>query len=174
VIYKYYENKEALFLACVRRCIAALERVIDEVAAGDGKILDRAEKLIRAVLRSAREQRAYNVLYHEITAGSCRKYAPGLAAEIEGVSARAYTALIGKARAEGDIRRDMDPRLFAFFFDSLLMMLQFSLSCDYYQERFRIYCGGETLCDDGKIVAELLKFFESAFTTEQSSIGHRS
>ena len=38
-------------------------------------------------------------------------------------------------------RRDMDPRLFAFFFDNLLMMLQFSYCCDYYRARLALYCG---------------------------------
>lgn len=174
VLYKYYENKDGFFKACVHRCVTALEDVIGEVMKGEDKILVRAERLIRALQASAKTHPAYHVLYHEITAGSCRNYAPALAREIEGVSALAYTAFIARAQADGEMRRDMEPRLFAFFFDSLLMMLQFSYCCDYYQERFLIYCGEDALADDDQVVAELLKFFESAFTTEQSQIAHKN
>lgn len=173
VIYKYYQNKDALFEACLRYGLAALEEVIGEVLRGEDKILVRAERLIRALQRSARQHPAYHVLYHEITAGSCRRYAPAFAREIESISAGAYTAFIAQASAEGEIRQDMDPRLFAFFFDNLLMMLQFSYCCDYYKERFRIYCGEDALSEE-KVVSELLKFLESAFTTERSQIQHKS
>ena len=123
--------------------------------------------------RSAKEFGNYNVLYHEITSGSCRKYAPVFAQEIEEISSRAYATFIRQAQEAGDVRRDMDPRMFAFFFDSLLMMLQFSYCCDYYRERFKIYCGEDALTDDERVVRELLKFFESAFTVERGQIAHK-
>jgi AcrR family transcriptional regulator len=173
VLYKYFENKDAFFEACLRHALLALERAIADALEGECSVLSRAEKLIRAVQRSAKEQPSYNVLYHEITAGSCRRYAAAFAREIEEISAKAYTQFLAKAQAAGDIRRDMNPRLFAFFFDSLLMMLQFSYSCDYYRERFKIYCGEETLSDDEAVVQELLKFFESAFSVERGRIPHK-
>ncbi|MBP1736585.1 MAG: hypothetical protein H6Q60_466 [Oscillospiraceae bacterium] len=174
VLYKYYENKDALFLACLRHALTALERVISEVFQSSDKMLARTEKLIRALQRSAKEQPCYHILYHEITAGSCRQYASVFAREIEEISAAAYGALITQAQAEGTLRQDMDPRMFAFFFDNLLMMLQFSYCCDYYRERFEIYCGRDALSDDDKVASELLKFFESAFTTERSQIQHQN
>ena len=174
VIYKYYKNKDELFLACLRHCLVTLEDAISDALRGNDKILVRAEKLIRAVQRSAKMQGSYNVLYHEITSGSCRKYAAVFAREIEAISAHAYSAFIARAQAEGDVRRDMEPRMLAFFFDSLLMMLQFSYCCDYYKERFKIYCGEDVLTDDELIVSQMLKFVESAFTTEQKQIAHRN
>ena len=173
MIYKYYENKDAFFEACLRHALIALEEAINDALRGDDKILVRAEKLIRAVQSSAKAHSNYNVLYHEITSGSCRKYVPTFAKEIEDVSARAYSAFIAKAQADGDVRRDMDPQMFAFFFDNLLMMLQFSYCCDYYKERFKIYCGSDALADDERVVLQMLKFIESAFTTEQAQIAHR-
>lgn len=173
VLYKYYGNKDGLFEACLGRCLSALEDAIRCALEGEDKILVRAEKLIRALQRSAKEKPGYSVLYHEITAGGCRQYAPVLARKIEGISAETYAAFLTGAQADGDVRADMDPRLFAFFFDSLLMMLQFSYCCDYYRERFQIYCGADVLSQDDRVAAELLKFFESAFTTERSQIAHR-
>ncbi|HWQ79556.1 MAG TPA: TetR/AcrR family transcriptional regulator [Anaerovoracaceae bacterium] len=174
VLYKYYADKEAFFLACLRKSLDVLESVIHDVIAGEDKLLARAEKLIRAVQRYAREHSNYINMYNEITAGSGKKFAPLLAAEIESLTAKTYAGFIERAMENGDIRNDINPRLFAFFFDNLLMMLQFSYSCDYYRERAKIYCGEDILEDDEKVVSELLKFLESAFTFCQSEVVHKN
>ena len=90
-----------------------------------------------------------------------------------GAAARLYAGRIAQCQANGDLRRDMDPAMFAFFFDSLLMTVQFSGCCGYYRERFRLYAGGEVAEREDLVERELLKFFESAFTLERDSIVHR-
>lgn len=173
VLYKYYEDKEAFFLACLRRSLEVLENVLKEIVSSDDKILVRAEKLIRAVLKYSREYGNYINMYNEISSGSSKKFAPLLASEIEGVTSKTYTAFIKRAMDDGDIRDDIDPGLFAFFFDNLLTMLQFSYCCDYYKERLKVYCGVDIFDNDEKVVLELIKFVESAFTFPQSQIKHK-
>jgi AcrR family transcriptional regulator len=174
VLYKYYEDKEAFFLACLRRSLDVLDLVLRDIMAGEEKILVRAERMIRAVQRYSREYGNYINMYNEITSGSSKRFAPVLAAEIESLTAKTYTGFIERAMENGDIRNDINPRLFAFFFDNLLMMLQFSCCCDYYKERAKIYCGEDILEDDEKVVLELLKFLESAFTFCQSDVMHKN
>lgn len=172
VLYKYYGDKEAFFLACLRRSLDVLELVLSEVIASEDKLLVRAEKMIRAVQHYSKEYGNYINMYNEITSGSSKKYAPMLAAEIESLTAKIYTGFIERAMENGDIRNDINPRLFAFFFDNLLTMLQFSYCSDYYRERAKVYCG-EDILDDEKVVSELLKFLESAFTFRQSEVVHK-
>lgn len=174
VLYKYYKNKDDFFQACFRRSLEALNSVLEEVVNSEGKILERAEKLIRAVQNSAKTQTAYNILYHKITAGSCRQHTLTYAVEIESLSSSVYSSFIKNAQQRGEVRTDMDAKMLAFFFDNLLTMLQFSYCCDYYKERIKIYCGEDILSDDEKVTAQLLKFLESAFTTERTSIVHRT
>lgn len=171
VLYKYYENKEAFFQACLRHSLTALEQVLEEVTAREEKLLRCAEAIIRALQAFGRTHPNHIRMYHQITVAS-GDLARQLAEAIEGVTARLYTAFITSAQAQGDLRGDIDPRLFAFFFDNLLMMLQFSYCCDYYRARFALY-GGGSLPEEGLVERELLKFLESAFTTEQSQIPHR-
>lgn len=173
VLYKYYADKEEFFLACLKRSVNALKEILDELVNKEDKLLHYAEQVIKALQLHAREHGDYIRLYNEVTSGSSRRYAVQLAGEIEGVTAELYTRFIAAAQADGDIRRDADVKLFAFFFDNLLMMLQFSYCCDYYKERFRIYCGEDGDAGDEHVRAELLKFFESAFTLEQADIKHR-
>lgn len=170
VLYKYYTDKESLFFACLRHSLAALKEAVDETVSGKATLTERAERLIRAVQKYARVHPNYNVLYNEITAGASQKYARAFAEEIEGLTAEIYARFITEAKNEGDVRTDIDPRLFAFFFDNLLLALQFSYSCDYYRERFRIFCGEDILEDDERVVSELLKFMESAFAFSRAEI----
>jgi TetR/AcrR family transcriptional regulator len=171
-LYKYYGSKDDFFLACLRHSLDVLRDALTGAMTGKKKILDRAESLIRAAQKSAREHATYNVLYNEITAEKDPEFARVLAGEIEGLTAGLYTDFIAGAQADGDIRGDVDPKLFAFFFDNLLMMMQFSYSCDYYRERFKLYCGGDILQQDDRVAEELLKFFESAFTFCSDDVRH--
>ncbi|MEE0029117.1 MAG: hypothetical protein U0I99_02935, partial [Dialister sp.] len=102
-----------------------------------------------------------NAMYNEIMSGSCRKYAKDLVGRIEGRSAEVYRTLIEQAQKEGMITTETDAGILAFFFDNLLMMMQFSYSCDYYKDRMRLFCGD--LADDEDMMADsLIRFMEAA------------
>lgn len=170
VLYKYYENKEAFFDACLRHSLRSLEGLLDRVTAEEGKLLDSARQLIRGLQAFSRTHPDHVRLYHRITA-SQGAAAVRLAGAIESVTARLYTDWITRAQAEGAVRGDMDPRLFALFFDNLLMMTQFTGCCDYYRARLAFY--RDPPPSDETVEEELLKFLESAFTLEQAAISHR-
>lgn len=170
LMYKYFETKEDLFILCLEEAISELHAVIEEVLQSDDKILVRAERLIRTIQQTSGKESRYVKLYNEITKMSDEKKVRYYADEIESISYEAYAGFLKRAKEEGDIRGDMDERLFAFFFDSLLMTLQFSYTCDYYRERFKVYCGDDIFDNDEKVVTELLKFLESAFTFSRDDV----
>jgi len=170
VLYKYYDDKKALFLACVRLVVGNLEEFLSQLTAKSDKPLNYARALVTELQAYSKRHGDYIRLYHEITGTD--KFAPELVCEIEGYTAALYTRIISDAQKEGNLRNDLDPGLFAMFFDNLLMMMQFSYSCPYYMERFRLYAGDETQEDDGYFTDQLVRFLESAFTLAQSDIKH--
>ena len=163
VLYKYYADKEALFLACLDRSFSVLDSVLRELCAKEDEPLDYARALIGACQSYSREYADHVRMYHEMTCAGNGKYAALAARRVEGITARLYSETIAKAQRRGDVRRDLDPRLLAFFFDNLLMMMQFSYCCPYYQERFKIFCGEDVFGDDSRVTEQLLKFLEAAF-----------
>ena len=60
------------------------------------------------------------------------------------------------------------PEAAAFFFDNLLMMLQFSYSCDYYQHRMRLYCGENAAWNDEMMADQLTRFLLGAMRGDGS------
>ena len=101
-------------------------------------------------------------MYNTISSMEANIFAKELAKEIEGVSAKVYVELVSKAQKNGKIDKAADSMLFAFFFDSVLMMIQFSYSCDYYRERLKLYCGEDVFQNNQKMISELTRFLLNA------------
>lgn len=162
VIYKYYQDKEALFLACVRYSLEALTTALKEAASKCDNFQDSIKGVIHTLIHHAKEHPEINRMYHEITSGGAKQFSKMLAEEVEGISALVYTDLVRMAQEDGACRKDVDPAMFAFFFDNLFMMLQFSYSCEYYRERYKLYCGENIFENDEKVEEELIKFLLGA------------
>lgn len=162
VIYKYYEGKEDLFDACVSRSLEAMGDVLDAAKRSGDSLLEMADVLITEAQSFAKENPEYIRLYHQITATGAPGGKTQTAELIESETAGLYENLIKTASDSGKIRKDIDPAAFAFFFDNLMMMLHFSYACDYYKDRFRIYCGDDAEEKDAFIKDQLLKFIGGA------------
>ena len=166
LMYKYFSTKEDLFVTCLKHGMHILEKALYDIMISDDKLLIKAEKLIRTICYHSKKHSNYIKMYNEInsvkeTDGTTR----AIAEEIESRRSSIYITSIGQALAKGDVRSDMEPRLFALFLDNLLTSLQFAYTCDYYKEKFRIYTGVDiSESNDEQIIAQLLKFIESAFT----------
>lgn len=169
LMYKYFSTKEDLFITCLKRGMDVLEKALDEIMVSDDKLLIKAEKLIRTICLHSKKYSNYIKMYNEI---SSQKESPegmqAIVEEIESKRSSIYITSIAQALAKGDVRSDLDPRMFALFLDSLLTSLQYAYTCDYYKEKFRIYTGIDVNdSDDEQVITQLLKFIESAFTYEK-------
>lgn len=158
VIYKYYTDKDSFFLACVRHSLELLDQVLEDAFSDDADVMTCVRRIVYALLEHSKKHSNYNVMYNEITSGSCKRYAALLAKEIEARTAHVYEQLMEKAKRMTDVKIGIDSRMLAFFFDNLLMMLQFSYSCDYYRERMKIYCGEDIFDNNEKVAEEFIRF----------------
>lgn len=170
VIYKYYGDKDSFFLACVRHSLELLDQVLRDTVSDEADIMTCVRRVVYALLEHSKKHKNYNAMYNEITSGSCKQYAAVLAGEIEKRSAMVYEQLLEKAKKSGKVSTDIDSKMFAFFFDNLLMMLQFSYGCDYYRERMKIYCGKDILDQDEKVAEEFLRFMSAALGCPNETI----
>lgn len=170
VLYKYYRDKEDFFSACLDSCLASIESLLDTLISEREPLLVNAAALIEALQSYSRSHTDELRLYLRIIADG------GLAdsaAKLESMTASLYTDFIRRAQKEKLIREDVDPAYFAFFFDNLLMMLHFTYSSPYLQDRFCLFCGSEALTDDVRCRQQLLFFLESAFTFASTDVKHK-
>lgn len=164
VIYKYFSDKDSFFRACLDHSLQLLDNVLAEAVKEEDDFDSCIRNIVYALVRHSEQHSNYNAMYNEITAGGCRVYAAEFAREIETRSAQVYSRLIARAHAQGRISKDADSGVLAFFFDNLLMMLQFSFSCEYYRERMKIFCGESA--DKEDIAEYMITFIEKALIKE--------
>ena len=162
-VYKYFENKEELFAMVVKENLALLEELLLLHSSSDEDIMVKAESVLKELLRFSRKHPQLIKLYNAITTDSNVEFSRMLAERVESISAKIYTEVIKKAQLSGDVRSDIDPRVFAFLLANIFTMLQFSFSCDYYKERLKVYIGEDEENQDELLIKQTLKFIKAAF-----------
>lgn len=162
-IYKYFENKQDLFLTVVHYGITRIDVILQRLLVTDVDILVKVEQIIREIQGFSKTQTVLIKLYNEMTGENDDNLARQLAEAMEGVSSGVYKSAIEQAKMSGEIREDIDAGMAAFLVDNLFMALQFSYSCEYYSERFKIFAGEDILDKDDFVVEQMLKFIKSAF-----------
>ncbi len=161
-LYKYFENKQDLFLTIIHYNISTVEDLLKALAVSDEDILLKAERIIRTIQSYSKQNPLIIKLYNVMTSENNPRFASQFAYEMESMSARIYRIAIEEGKKTGDVRSDIDSAFAAYLLDSLFMSLQFSYASDYYKERFRIYNGNDILDKDDFVVEQCLKFIKSA------------
>ena len=162
-IYKYFEGKQDLFLTVVHHGIERIDNVLRSLLKEDVDVLIKVERIIRELQDFSRTQSKLIKLYNEISGENDDALARQLAEAMEGVSASVYKEAIEQGKKTGEIRPDLDTGMAAFMIDNLFMSLQFSYSCEYYSERFKIFTDENIFDRDDFVVEQMLKFIKSAF-----------
>jgi TetR/AcrR family transcriptional regulator len=163
-LFQYFENKEDLFLSVVQYGSQLLIDAFREVVLESDPFFVTVEKILRRIIRESREHPNYVKLYFEMTAPSKVTIERQVVSEMEEYSHQLYCRVILKGKEEGIIRSDCDLRVFPFLLDNLFVMLQYSFSCGYYQERFKLYGGESVLNEEDTIVEQTMKFMKGAFS----------
>lgn len=141
VLYKYYKNKDDFFSACLEDSLRVLSDKMDEFHSWNTTPRERIRRILSVVLTFSREHPDAIRLYHEITSSTFSEKARELATRIEGISARTYNDYMAALKEANLLKEDIIPEAAALFFDSCLMMLQFSYNVEYFDERKKLYLG---------------------------------
>lgn len=161
-VYKYFNSKQDLFLTIADYSISRMEKLLLGLAKADEDVLIKVEKILREIISASREQSLLIKLYNSMTAINDKDLAKQFAIEMESMTSGIYIEAIKEGQKNGEIRADIDPRVAAFLIDNLFMTLQFSYAGDYYEERFKIFCGDNIHQRDEFIIGQILKFIKSA------------
>lgn len=161
-MYKYFGSKKDLFLTTVNLGVEMLETVLGSISEMDCDVMEKLEKLVRTAVDYSKKQAELIRLYYEIASEGNVELIKELAVRTEAIAARVYTDAIREGQKNGEIRKDISPEIAAFLLDNLIMMIQFSYSCEYYMERFRVFTGESIFEKDEEAIQSFLKFVKAA------------
>ncbi|HZK28938.1 MAG TPA: TetR/AcrR family transcriptional regulator [Clostridia bacterium] len=163
-LFTYFENKQNLFLHIVEIGAEMIETSVARILQTEDTTGEKLENLLRLILLTSRQEQAYVRLYHELSAIGNKKMIPPLALKLESYTARAYEQLLNDGVRRGEVRPDLHIRFAAFHLDNVFLALQHAYSCDYYQQRYRVYVADAILDEhyDDFIIEETMKFLQGA------------
>jgi AcrR family transcriptional regulator len=161
-VYQYFRSKEELYLTVVNLACAKLEEAILPILASGAPVMEKISGLLDALFEKTAENQALTRLYNRFTSEGNSELARTLATSIEALSSRAYSSLLAQAKEEGLMDPGADERIFAFCMDNLFLALQFSLSCEYYRDRMRVYLGEAAAGRAGFLKEQVMRFIENA------------
>lgn len=162
-MYKYFKNKEDLYLTVIHFGVESLKVILEETISGEGDLLLKIEKIIKAIQSYSRNNINLTKLYNQMTNESHSSLVWEIVSDMEGVTAGLYSSFIEEAKKAGLVRSDIDAKLFAYFLDNLFILLQFSYSCEYYKERLKMFVGEDIFDKDDLVAEQLMKFIRGAF-----------
>jgi len=157
-LYKYFPAKENLYLSVVNLCFMQLEAELTPVLETDTPLADKIRSILDLLFDNAGRYRSLNRLYNRFTSEKNIDLARTIAVRVESITAKAYAGLLAGAKAQGLISEEIDERVFAFLTDNIFITLQFSLSCDYYEDRMKIFLGDDIAARRDYLRDQILQF----------------
>lgn len=162
-LYKYFNNKHDMYLYIISTTVEKLKNILGDIIKENEELIATIRKIIQAIQRYSRTDEHATRLYNVMATEMNPELVVQLASQMEGATANVYAELIKKHQQSGQLRKDIQPRYFAYFLDNLFMMLQFSYTCEYYKHRLKLYVSENVLDDDAIMEEELIKFIKGAF-----------
>lgn len=164
-MYKYFNTKHDLYLYVVQHAVSKLKLILDEIIINENDFISMIYDIIRAIQIHSRNYVSLTKLYNQMATENNSELVWHITSKMEGVTANLYCSFIKNGQTNGLVRKDINPRYFAFFLDNLFMMLQFSYSCEYYKERLKLYVSPDVFNNDELLAKELTKFIKNALYT---------
>lgn len=158
-LYSYFSSKEDLFKAIAEMGYAVLEQIVTEWSPQkEGSFRSAMTKLFEMTLEYSRKYPDLSKLYLLLTTDSLNPYSEQLSKEMEISFRSAYVKLLENAMEKNELRSDIDLEMASYFIDNTAVMLQFSQTSKYYQNRLRHYLGltAEEEIPDERIVNALV------------------
>lgn len=170
-MYKYFKSKEDLYLTVVNLGLRYLETALIPIVESRCSLEEKLAMIVEAIFDSASEFDAMNRLYNRFTTESNSELAGKLARSLETITATAYAGLLEQAKKERVIDSGIHERVFAFCMDNIFLVLQFSMSSEYYRDRMRIYLGDDIAGDRELLKEQILLFLKNAIGLKETDGG---
>ncbi len=139
-LYKYFRNKEAVFLSVIDHGIdVMLHELFGTATAASPSFYDALEKLFRGFERLVQQYRPYLELYADLTACSMNRFSAYVAEKIENEGKNLFLRMVAEGKQRGEITAEIRDDLLAYFLDSHMTLYAYSLVSEYHSRRFNAF-----------------------------------
>lgn len=161
-LYQYFASKDDLYLTVVQYGLSALEEALNPILESKKTALEKIECIIDTIFEKTQQQKSLTRLYNRFTSEGNSELARTLASRLETMTAHAYARLLLQAKKEGSMDKNADEQAFAFCMDNIFLILQFSLSSEYYRDRLELYMGKKIHEEQDRLKNTVMAFIRNA------------
>ncbi len=138
-LYNYFDNKEDLYLHVCRDGLARSRRAVYGGMDPGWDIYRQVEHIFRQGVHFALKNPEYVRLYLTASAPGKEQLSKKLSLDVEKHTADYLKNHIKRGQVQGNVRTDLDPKLGAFFINSLYIMIVASVVSKHFQNRLKEY-----------------------------------
>jgi TetR/AcrR family transcriptional regulator len=138
-LYNYFENKEDLYVHVCEDGLTRSRRAVYGSMDTDWDIYRQVEHMFRQGVRFALKSPEYVRLYLTASAPGKEHFSAKLTLDVEKHTSDHLKKHIRLAQEQGIVRSDLDPRLGAFFINSLYIIVVASIVSKHFQNRLKEY-----------------------------------
>ena len=138
-LYKYFNNKEAVFVAVLKRMGDLLaSEFYGKIKIDKTSILATIEDILTEMTFSQRFQqyKQYFILYLDIGSYSLNGFAESISGRFENIGQEFYYSLVEKFKKKGQIKKEINSDLAAYFIDSHITLYAYTLVSKHHLIRF--------------------------------------
>lgn len=155
-LYKYFNNKEAVFIAILERMGDLLaNEFYGKIQINKDSILAAIEEILKLMTSSKEIQqyRQYFILYLDIGSYSLNGFAESITDKFENIGREFFFKLVEHFKKSGQIRKDINTDHAAYFIDSYMTLFAYTLVSKHHLIRFdRFFKNmGDTLTNEQRI-----------------------
>ncbi len=140
-LYKYFENKQGLFISVARRSIELMRMATNRMGEGPLGFWQRIQRILEEVIPFSTLYKDYLIIYMELGSPVMDGFAAKLSDTFEQEAFNFFYKLIKEAQEKGNIREGITPETAAYFLDNHLMLFAFSCVSEHYNRRFHQFFG---------------------------------
>jgi len=163
-MYNYFSSKDDLYLTVINHGYKILESIINKIDLEEGDIFDKIEKLLRSAQSYAKKYPRLHQIYLDTSTEGSSHLSKRLSKKMESITADFYHKSLKESMDRGVIASDTDEYIASFCIDNLMLLLQFSYTSKYFQERMKIFAGKKSIQEDERIITEVMKFIRKALS----------
>jgi TetR/AcrR family transcriptional regulator len=155
-LYKYFNNKEAVFIAILNRMGDLLaNELYGKIQINQNSMLATIEDILKAMTYTPifQQYRQYFILYLDIGSYSLNGFAESITDRFENIGREFYQNLVEHFKESGELRKEINTDHAAYFIDSYMTLYAYTLVSKHHLIRFdRFFKSfGDQLSSDQRI-----------------------
>lgn len=142
-LYKYFKNKEALYIKVftshIERMTGQFGRYYALMETTDRSFFDLIEDLVNQLPLFIEREHDYLKIYHDLGSPSMDPLTSKLSRSIEESAWRFWYDMLERGKKRGDIQKEVDSDVAAYMIDNHFTLFIFSCISQHYARRYEVY-----------------------------------